>query len=412
MIIPRRLYRKLADYTKPLFQVRTDLDGTITDDEIREITVRRGKSGPGGGTDPAIATVKFSKLLRLQTGADLSIRINPTVANELATMIGQTGERLRDRFTGRVGPTTVDDLGPGRQETSMDATSWIAVASTSPYKQDLYAGNSLPNIINKVLRPPYYIRNKITTEAPGDWDILHTGFADADYADVMGKLTSDIGVLVRPMRDGRNQIVNMPWRRDRALDNLQGSIAIGRRHVNAPSTWEQPNELPGDEYHATFYDGSGELTQVHTTPGGIPTGEALVRDLDWTYMEFSTDQYKHVYALRAQTVGGHFNIPSIEIDLLRLITSEHPWDRVVAGYLLILESGDHVYLGGDWPGTFSGIYFAEGIDETITPDSWVMKINLVPFIQVTGDKGPETPASYWDQATGIWDEQTARWDQY
>lgn len=409
---PGRLYRKLTRAgltTRPVLEVSTERTGTIGDSDIREVKIRRGKSSAGGGADPAIATVSLKGSGGLQYGGDVAVRLGDDFAAELAARIGQTPERLAPRFFGRFGPMRTTDNGRTLWD-EFEAVSWIAQASISSWSISLTAGITIPSAVRALLTPPGELKDKITLEFPGAWDTLHEPQPDATYEDTAPKLTRDIGVLLAPLRDGGNRLINMPWRRDRALDNLTASVALGRRHVLAPTTWEQPTEAPGDVYRVRWTDETGASRLSVTDDGDPATYAGRVTELDWRYVRFYTEQWRHMFALSAQSSTSRFTIPTVTIDLLALVTSPLPWDRRVAALLLVLESGDHVYLGGDWPGTFAGIYFAEGITETISGDSWTIELALVPYTHVTGTQTPDIQPYYWDQVNGTWDSQTATWN--
>lgn len=409
---PRRLYKKLSAYPKPLFEV-VEGGNYYRDDDIRSINISNGKAEPGGGIQPATMTVDLDSDAFANTGNNTAARLTSAFANRLASDLSVDAAVIRPRFTGRLGPMMIHDE-PRNMWAQLNAASWLAVPTTAPTKHNIPSGTSIPGAI-KTLIQPNYLRSKIPDPIiHGGTDYLTESFPEATYGSDAAKFTADIGVLLRPNRDGSLHLLTMPYRRDHALSQINGTTAIGRRHALAPAEWNQPYDLPGDEFRVVFTADDGRVVTQTTSPTGEPTGTALVRDLDWSYVRFYTEQWRHMYALRAQSIDWAFSVNELTFDMLQLITSPVEWDRRVAGLLLTLEAGGHVYLGGDWPIRVQGTYFAEGIDETITGDEWTIKLSLAPFYHVVGNRAPDVPMTYWDQARGVWDDYpiSEHWDDY
>src|SRR5690606_8168113 len=98
-----------------------------------------------------------------------------------------------------------------------------------------------------------------------------------------------------------------------------------------------------------------------------------------------------------------FRLPSIEVDLLYLLSSGRPYHVQQAGMLLALNAGDPIGLSGDWQPSLRGIHVVTGIDETINNNEWTLKLSLIPHATVFGSASPAVPALVWDSATYAWD---------
>lgn len=401
---PSRLYRMTKAYPRPLFSVQWPRWIDHDDDSITSITIRRGKSSPGGGTDPTIVTLGVNRPAPNRPGDTITVRMTDAFAAALAPHLGVQAPDITRRAVARVGAMRTTDTGK-RQVSEITATSWIAQASISPNLISAGTNRAVSNVIVDFLRPPAIADRIGTIWVLGAWDQV-MGFTDETYSSYMGKVTRDIGNLVRPMRDGSTQIMAVDHRRDTAIDRSTSLQAIGRRQALSPATWEQPTDIRGNEYVVTYTD--GETNQ----PAEYVTGAGAARStVDWTHIRWISERYKlQAQAMRAQGLSSLLTVPEVRFDMVALIRSANVWDRTIAGQLLHLEQGDAVTLGGDWHPSLRGIFFAEGITETISANGWEIALSLVPYSWVVGETSPAIPAHYWDQAVTKWDDETRAWD--
>lgn len=399
-----RLYRLTRAYPRPLFSVSWPGWIDHDDDSITSISIRRGKTSPGGGTDPTIVTLGVNRAAPNRPGDTITVRMTDAFAYALAPRLGVQASSITHRAVARVGAMHITDTGP-RQLSEVTATSWIAQASISPNRISAGTNRAVSNVIVDFLRPPS-IADKIgTIWVRGAWDQV-MGFTDETYSSYMGKVTRDIGNLVRPMRNGSTEIMAVDYRRDTAIAASTSRQAIGRRQALSPATWEQPTDVRGNEYVVTYTDGATNQPAEYVTGAG-----AVRTTVDWTHIRWISERYKlQAQAMRAQGLSSLLTVPEVRFDMTALLGSTNVWDRTIAGQLLQLEQGDAVTLGGDWHPSLRGIFFAEGITETISGHGWEIALSLVPYSWVIGETSPVIPPHYWDQAVTKWDDETRTWD--
>ena len=148
------------------------------------------------------------------------------------------------------------------------------------------------------------------------------------------------------------------------------------------------------------------------TWGNLQDPYAVVVEHDLSQARFNNEDQPRAegYRLRALEWDGSYSIPSVEIDLLHLITSPRRYDRDQAARLLTMEIGDPVYLSGDWHHQLQGIHFATGITENITGAGWSLTFSISPAQTVVGSVSPTVPARVWDSATYPWSDESRTWD--
>lgn len=409
---PGRLYRKLHDIPKPLFAVITSPLPNINDDDIRKIIITRGKSDNSGGVHPSVLEVELDNNLVGKAGNIISVYINFAARNALAAKLGGSAAEasyMGARFVGRLGKQSMNDTGKLPNNTFM-CSSWSAQLSYSPDVHSVPSGTNMGILFDRILKPSY-LAARIPVIKQGSYD---STFDDStgSYSDLIGKFAGDIGILVRDTRDGSLEVLPMPYRRDNALASIQTSLPLTRGQALSPATWVQPNETPAVEYRLKYRDAANVVKTIVTSPTGAVTGTAPVEDLDWTYFRAYTDQWRYVHGLRSAAFDDRFRLEEVTVDLLELISSPYEYHRKQASYILRMQVGDPVYLGGDWPSALRGVHFAEGMTEEITSESWTVTMNLIRFRELTGDEATGTiPARVWDQATYPWDTETRKWDE-
>ena len=403
---PGRLYRKLRDIPKPLFRVNTLTTGDITDDSIQSITIHRGKAEPGGGVSPSTCEVVFSDYAPSKAGETLSILVSGSAATALGGLVGQGAQGVAPRYSGRVGKQEVEDLGNYTRISTITAASWTAQLENSPQKFSFASGTNIGVLLKTILEPSQL--PKIDAVTYGTFDRTWGAITDQTYSDLIGKFAGDIGILIRESRTGGTDILPMPYRRDTALSLVASSIPLARSQVLSPVHWDQPNEGVPIVYRLQRRDVNGNVT---TVASGTIDGTSPVEDLDWTYFREYTDQWFYIHAMRSQGFEDRFRLTNITIDLLHLMSSENSYHRTQAGKLLTLNPGDPVFLSGDWPSGLDGIYFVEGITETIDSETWQLDLSIINFRESTGQYSPEIPAKIWNSARYAWNSETRKWNE-
>lgn len=409
---PGRLYRKLAWLPKPLFAIQTPNIGTVTDNDIQSIVINRGKSDNSGGVHPSTVEVHLANNLVAKSNETIVVVLRTVVTTALAkkwTTDPAMPASIRSRFQGRVGRQEMLDLGFITRNSIMGA-SWSAQLSYAPDVHTLPSGTSVQTLLERILKPDY-LASKITVTSQGTFDTTY-GDVTGKYSDLIGKFAGDIGILIRDLRAGGLEVLNMPYRQWQALNYMPVSAPLTRAQALSPATWAQPNEMPAVEYRLKYRDAANVVKTIVTSIPGTVTGTAPVEDLDWTYFKADTNQWRYVHGLRASGFDDRFRAEEITVDLLELLDSEFPYHWQQAGNMINMEVGAAIYLGEDWPTALRGVHFAEGITETINKDAWEIKLSLIRFRELTGDETTGTiPARVWNQARYAWDTETRKWDE-
>lgn len=412
---PGRLYRKLDWLPKPLFALQTDPLGNVTDDSIRRITITRGKSDNSGGVHPSTMEVELGNNLVGIAGNLIGLVIRSAPAAALAEKIGGVGSEayFSPRFRGRLGRQTMEDMGDKKLPiNSMMAASWSSQLSYSPDVHTIPSGTNIYTLLQTILKPSY-LGSRMNVIRPDLTPLDYTfGDVTGKYSDLIGKFAADIGILVRDTRDGRLEVLPMPWRRDDALARMPLIPSLSRSQALSPASWVQPNEQPATEYRLTYRDANNIVKTIVTSPTGEVTGTAPVEDIDWTHFRAYTDQWQYIHGLRASGFDDRFRLETVTVDLLELLSSPYEYHWQQALYILKMQVGDPVYLGEDWPNPLKGVHFAEGITERIDSETWEFELNLVRFRELTGSEPTGTiPARVWSQANYPWSNETREWGQ-
>lgn len=404
-----RLYRKLKP-TSPVFEF-TVADGTrLTDGQIASITIKRGKTGRGGGIHPATAEVSTSVFGAVRTGLTCGVSLTTYGAAHVAGLSGANSAAITARFSGRIGRQTVADTGKTQQTTFL-AASWSAQLPRDKTIQTVRAGESVHAVIQRIMTPPKLaLPLPVRMAAIAQHGTVFTAPEPGTYSDLIDRYTTDLGILVRETRIGGRQIMTHGFRRDRALASLPTTPTLTRSQALSPATWEQANDVQPRNYRLTYVNAAN--TVVGSTYGDADSTTSEVADVDMSHIKFATDITQptmEAYGRRAGDWQSSYAIPSITVDLLALLTSPYSMHRAQAARLLSMEHGDAVYLSGDWYGQLQGIHYAEQLDETITPNSWSMEIALVPAHVAIGEISPAVPPRTWEAANNTWGEETRTW---
>lgn len=402
---PSRLHRAIPHNTgEGVFEVRAE-DLLLRDDQIASISINRG----GGlvGVHPSTVTVTSTSSVPLLDASNLRIELSPSAAGGIGDRVTMDPDLFIGRFRGRVGKQAVTDHGNRLTYDTM-AAGFLASMQSDPTRHTLYAGTYVRECIETLARPGRYGFEMITR---GATDVLHEHQGSLSYSDGIGMFTEDIGIYLQDRRDGDIEIQTWEYRKALAEDLADSRYAIGRSQVLAPASWEQPTEGDPIDYFMRYRQADGTTRTIYTAPGNEPRPGRPLSDLvDWTYLRFETDQWRYIYGMQVQAGDWYWRLPALEFDMIGLLASDRYYDRVIAGYLLTLEVGDPITLGGDWPPFLRGAHYTTSIDETITGSAWRISIGLQPYRELTGTNSPPVIARVWDQATYSWNSETRTWD--
>lgn len=410
---PGRLYRVLADCPKPIFKVSGATRYSRTDDGIHSITVKHGQDDATGGVPVATAEVGFTGYVSPEVGETFKVELTPEAATYLSTLTGASN--IAPRYFGRTGLYSVDDTGK-RVDSTVTASSWHSQLSNRRRVHAFPRGRWVHEALTTLLTAPSLAQIPTITRgnnaAREKFGQIYDPVADAKYSDVIGKLTSDIGVLVRQRRNGHLELTPLAQRRADATTALASFPPIARSQVIAPTTWATDWENDPTNHRIVTRDGA--MAPVSLNFGNLAETWRDTRETDLQYLYFAdNDQWTTLgEAGRYSEYTGAYKLPQIEIDLLALFRRGKPYDLLVAGQVLALEQGAAVAFSGDWYPHFQAVMFAEGITETISSDTWSITLNLVPLGRVTGELPTKPKPRIWDQANIPWDEAPGTWNSY
>lgn len=405
---PSRLYRQLAaaGCPTPLLRVAHGEPGAITDDSIRSAVMHHGTSGPDEGLNPSTAEVALTTLLPIRTGKTIGIILAEPAARWIANRTQVHYLDVIDRYWGRIGQQSVEDTDK-HQWTTLTAASFTAQLATTRNTHSFVSGRDLAAVIAGIMRPPHLSE---LVDVQADWwnDKIVGAIENATFQDLFGKYVTDIGIAALQDRRGFVRIYNRAQRKQAALDALETVYPITRSQVLSPTTWTQGNERVENNYVAHYINAAGQQAEHHAVTGASTS--APDNDLDWTHIQFFTDQYRHATTLEFREATLMYWLPSISFDIGALLTSPSAYHRAQAGFLLSLSPGSPVTFSGDWPADLQGVHFATGIDESIEPSGWTLTLNLTPYLHIVGEHTPSVAPLVWSSATHPWSAEARNWN--
>lgn len=409
-----RLWRRLGA-TEALFNVAlTDGVSLWDDHDIGSWTTTRG--GTEFGVQPSTAQAVVRGEVIPARDPSLRILFTPAGAAHIAALVGNrtTGD-LENRWHGRFAGSTVEDR-PDRSATLQGADLLALAAAVNPTIPAFTDGTrNLPALYEQVwgaLGLPLFNRPTFThdpADRATDWDAVRTNAA-RPWADVADKYAKEAGVILFMDRAG-----NMHARNVKALQSaaslwvLTGNEPLTRRQCLAPATWESVLN-PAKRVQGTLWDGTNTYTYPAPTK---PAGSMMTRTHgtethDLTHLVSRTAYLeRRLDGMWEQVNDTLYHVPTVTVDLLRLLSSELAHDRAQAGTLLTLDPFDAIVFGYDWPDHVRGTYYAAGITETVTPDSWTITLGLLPSRHVVGLDYPDQKGQTWATAYDTTDWDTA-----
>lgn len=416
-IQPKRLRRVLnrAGVTGSMFSAASTTLGTLTDDEIHQIVIHRGKSDRGGGVHPSTLELETTGLRATPVhGENCKVQITAQSSSELASHLGApiAAADIAQRFNGRLAETHVEDTGK-RFTTTFTASSWSSQYVYYRRKLAPVAGHTIDWYLNDILANNYWN----VPEFVGEFEYIAKTEDPLTAAEAIDKYAASIGYLFQERRDGTSRVLTLAHREAHAMVRLAEDLPITRSQAISPAQWSRTSMQPSKWLWVSIINENGNLAEYRVERADYP-GFREQEDVDWSHIQvretgFSGSQpWREAHAEVNSTSPTLFQVPSVTIDLLALIDSPKSYQRQQAAYLLRLQQGEPVFFSGDWPAWLRGVHFAEGINETITPESWEIELSLVPWQTVTGNViGPQVPARVWRSAISSWGEETKRWNE-
>lgn len=401
---PGRLYRTLKP-TQPIFQF-TYGDKTITDDQIRSVSIHHG----GDPLTPSTLEIPTTEFDWVNTGKSCQLTITDHGMDRLKSITGDILGGAAPRFTGRVGRQTVDDRGGSKWLTTFYGASLSAQYPRMSQTWSFDAGTYIDTMLRTVMQPAAVVSPPLETPVANyRYGQLAEPLTNVRFSDITDKYINDLGFTYRELRDGRPQLLTHDYRHQAALEGMNQAYPLSRSQAISPATWEQRNEVMSRGVRVQWLDENSQLKSF--TTGGNPGSETLEVDMTHALFSDNTQPIGQARALNARERTTSYELPEITIDLLYLLSSPYLYHKQQAANLLRLHIYDPVYFSGDWLYNLRGISYVEEITENIGPDEWTLIFKLAPSENITGEYSPQIPARTWEQSVLAWGEETRQWAQ-
>lgn len=416
---------------RALFEVYSpDLpgDGFIRDEQITSISVDAGTTMTGLSTSAAEVKLRGYHALDYSTDKPLRIDLSYYGRNLLAGLLGVPADLIRDRFRGRIAAQKVTDNGTSRLASTLTAQDWGAFISQ--LERGGYAQRDEPTVwrMYRSLFVHSGIPGATQLEAWGStWHWIkwpeeeqHNPQLLIPTSDILGKYAADIGNLISVPRNG----VPRAWSHDHLIALAEAWAdhnphPLQRAQVRKPVEWDRAVTIPIQQQWLQW-NGVGATDQVVWT---FPPPNNIVHrteQVDLTHIwdinssPGVTGMTDVMSARVARASADRLAVNKVTLDLLKLYRRDQGTDRDLVRQLLILNHGDPVALGWDWPAPVNGVYFAQRVAHHITPDTWTVDLDLAPARHVTGRPSPTDlagqtwatgypPATPWEAPTTTWE---------
>lgn len=414
-----------------LFEVHSpDLpgDGYLRDEQITSLSIDAGTTMAGLST--SAAEVKLSGYHALDYSTDKPIRIDLSYygRNLLAGLLGVPADLIRDRFRGRIAGQKVTDNGASGLTSSLTAQDWGAFIAQ--LERGGYGNRDEPDVAR------LYRSMFVHSGVPGATQLEQWGstwhwikWPDGEESnpqllfptsDIIGKYAADLGNFISVPRNG----VPRAWSHDHlvALADDWRQInphPLQRSQVLKPVEWTRDVTIP-EQLQWQQWTGIGSTTSVVFT---FPPPNDIVHRVEtldmlhiWDIQATPTSSGLRdvMWARVVRASATDLAVEKVSLDVLGLVRRNIGTDRSLVGQILTMNHGDPIALGWDWPDPVNGVYFAQRVAHTITPDSWTVDLDLVPALHVTGfpstlDLAGQTwatgypPATQWEAPTTTWE---------
>lgn len=419
-----RLWRRLG-LTQPLIRIwsEEDPDFAMNDHEIKSITINRGSANSVIGQQDHTMEVNTIASRGSRTDRPLHCDLTTYGANRLADLTGADPSIIKPRYFGRIGRQTIDDKGgiwdPSKWHTNVFCSKWQSQLENSDRVGNQISGNTVMYLFDHFMNPEYsnlpYLPTAEFPSPESHYGVMQNDYdlstAKITYSDFARKYFDDPGFYVQNTRAGADRVLTLAYRWSVALARLDYQVPITRSQAISPATWEQPNENRPRNHRVIWKDSNGHRSAM--TGYDVNDVRVPLVDHDIGHIRFYDDyQPLHLNYLSygAERVDSGYRLPSVTIDLIRLIDSPLPAHRAQARQLLGLEMGDPVFLGGDWYVNTQGVSFASGITEKITGDRWDLELSLTPSIATVGEWSPDIAPMTWEAARIPWNSGNWPWN--
>lgn len=422
---PSRLWSKLG-LTQPLMSVWND-DAEpffLGDHDLQSITINRGSDGSVFGEQEHTLEVTTTFLQKVRTDEPIACAITDYGAQQIVNRIGGTVASIKNRFFGRIGRQVITDHGgigdAAKGSTTVYASKWQSQLRNSERVGNQIDGEQVMYLFQHFMRPEGsnlpHLPDPLFTAPSSHYghlsNDLDLGAAKITYAEFATKYLEAPGYYVQNTRAGHDRVFTIERMWSHAHDDLRTHRPLSRSQVLAPAQWDQPTEDRPRNHSVLYTNSLGNVRRKTIGPDPanvrVPVTEHDVSHIQYVN-EYQPTQMNIAMYSQERTNSG-YRIPEVEVDLLRLITSDRRVDRDQAQQLLALEMGNAVFLSNDWNHNLVGMHFALGIKEKITPDAWNITLSLMPAIAVVGHWSPEIPPHIWDSARYAWDTETRPWN--
>lgn len=369
----------------PLFYISSPAKPLVNDESIISFSITRGNDSPAAGVYQTTASFELFKEWQDILGSRITIGLTDYGASLISRLAGNvSAEKIKERFWGRTGIVKITDT-PDFSTSKIDCSGWLSIIKKAKWNPDIKVG----------MRTGLALRASMSFTNLGDYftPVVYGSF-DAIYEvpekrgtfENLSKIYGeDIGLHIREViHQHEVQIRSIEYRISDAIEKSKVAPHLTRSAALSPAEHTQTTEDLSNKYIITTKDENGNEKNIQTKSMVDRTFINTV-EIDLSYIRSTTEQIElFVKSLEHQTNKNRIMPESITVDLLLLLTSESEHERNQAGYLLTLEAGDPVFLSNDWQEYLRGVYFAQQIVETCTPDTWELKICLYPAEFIVG----------------------------
>lgn len=393
------------------------------DSAIQSIAINRGSASSDPGITVPTAEIALSSDVDIAYTQEMTIDATlPPVLKDAA----ESGELkwLGRRFTGRVElqDRTVKETNGVRdtkvtsrvygvgniKEMTTDSTTIPADPNNSlktiwerlkfyEYREHRWMAGDLDGAALKTEESAMYKKSEVVKWFPDiEMFILNTRYGDLQLKSIPHRILEASEII------GANPPVIETWQASAGLQQkqqtpLNPTVTLPSALVYDTKTRSWPNITYSPDWREyTAYGVVQPMTTETADWGGIG------------FPDPSTQKVSHIrQSMRAHVarqLGVGWRIPEVTFDLVKLLRP-HAWtpeqlavNARLAVLLLMLEEGGPFHLGSSF-GRYSGVHFATGIKETITPKAWTFTLSLAPREQITGEL---TEPRTWNKAPFPW----------
>ncbi|MDE9365481.1 hypothetical protein PZ938_07675 [Luteipulveratus sp. YIM 133132] len=412
-----RMWRRLGA-TESLFYFYSAQHGAIRDDRLCSITLTRGSDVPVGLSNNLLSVKVRGALDSVGTdNTEAYLVLTDYAMGLLSPRIGAgpggiNAAPMSARWSGRIAGQTVTDTGTGREpvwSTEIAGTDWLSLLPALEGKATMTkTGDTQLLAMYRSLLANTGLR-LASLDARGSlfhhlrWISTDPASKDFDSSTVLGHFLADLGYLMRTRRDSIPQVISTDYQASRQAGwKVWCPLPLQRSQCLAPVSWSQPVTLPRRLQYLNRDTANENVTYTSTITVGTPSTKLAswpteVLDFRDVYVYGSLTDAMVARASRA--ASDRYIVRSVRVDVLALFESPDLADRQQLAQLLLLDAGDPITLGYDWPVYVRRVYFASRITETITPDGWTLDIDLTPGNHITGQHSPaDLAGTTWDTA--------------